>query len=310
MTKRDQRDAADYIAPLYMNGMQGRMLRLPAPPNRKKEILFIYGHHSSLERWWGVLQDLNQYGAVTAPDLPGFGGMDSFYKIGEKPTLDNLADYLAAFIKLRYSRRRVTIAGLSFGFVVVTRMLQRYPALVHKVDLLVSVVGFTHFEDFKFSKPRYYAYLVTAKYFSRPLPARFFKLVILQPWVIKTFYGRTHNAKHKFKTATDKESLKKLKKIEVDLWQNNDLRTHMSTSVDLLTLNNCHKQINLPVWHISVKADQYFEENMIEQHMRIVFSDFHRTRSKMNQHAPSVIADIKSASPLFPAKIRKVLSRV
>jgi pimeloyl-ACP methyl ester carboxylesterase len=102
----------------------------------------VYGHHSSLERWWGVVQDLNQYGGVTMPDLPGFGGMQSLYKIGEKPDVDTLADYLAAFVKLRYKRRRVTIAGLSFGFVVATRMLQRYPDLVKKVDLLISVAGF------------------------------------------------------------------------------------------------------------------------------------------------------------------------
>ncbi len=65
-------DPADYIAPLNMNGMQGRMLRMPAPKSYKREILFIYGHHSSLERWFGFSQVLNRYGAVTMPDLPGF----------------------------------------------------------------------------------------------------------------------------------------------------------------------------------------------------------------------------------------------
>ncbi len=94
--------ASDYIVRLNMNGMQGRMLKMPAPTSTSRSFLFIYGHHSSLERWWGVIQDLSQYGAVTMPDLPGFGGMDSFYKIGEKPTIDNYADYVAAFIKMEY----------------------------------------------------------------------------------------------------------------------------------------------------------------------------------------------------------------
>src|SRR3712207_1180020 len=95
------RDPADYIEPLNINRLEGRMLRLPAPDTKQaagREILFVYGHHSSLERWWGLIQALNRYGAVTMPDLPGFGGMDSFYKIGKKPTIDNLADYVAAFI--------------------------------------------------------------------------------------------------------------------------------------------------------------------------------------------------------------------
>ena len=75
-----------------------------------------------LERWWGLVQNFNEYGAVTMPDLPGFGGMDSFYTIGRRPTIDAFADYLAAFIKLRYKRKRITIVGISFGFLVATRM--------------------------------------------------------------------------------------------------------------------------------------------------------------------------------------------
>lgn len=131
MSKR-QKNIVDYIQPLNMNGLQGRVLQMPAPKNKNREILFIYGHHSSLERWWGLVQNFNRYGAVTMPDLPGFGGMDSFYKIGEKPTIDNLADYLASFIKMRYKRRRFTIIGMSLGFVIATRMLQRYPDLAKK----------------------------------------------------------------------------------------------------------------------------------------------------------------------------------
>ena len=109
---------AEYIVPLEINGLTGRMLHMPAEGKHKSEILFIYGQHSSLERWWGLIQYLHHYGAVTVPDLPGFGGMDSFYKIGQKPTIDNLADYLAAFMKMRYRHKKVVIVGLSFGFVV------------------------------------------------------------------------------------------------------------------------------------------------------------------------------------------------
>ena len=40
--------------------------------------------------------------------LPGLGGMDSFYSIGLKPSLDNMADYVASFIKLSYKRKKVS----------------------------------------------------------------------------------------------------------------------------------------------------------------------------------------------------------
>jgi len=43
---------------------------------------------------------------VTHAGSAGIRGMDSFYKIGRAPTLDAFADYLAAFIKMRYRNRR------------------------------------------------------------------------------------------------------------------------------------------------------------------------------------------------------------
>ena len=146
--------AADCIEPLYINGMRGRLLRAPATAAKKREMLLIYGHHALLERWWGLVENLQEYGNVTMPDLPGFGGMDSFFAIGKAPTIDNYADYLAAFVKMRYRRKRVTVIGISFGFVVITRMLQRYPELTKKVDLVVSMVGFMHRDDFLFPPRR------------------------------------------------------------------------------------------------------------------------------------------------------------
>src|ERR1700691_2505061 len=128
------KNPADYILPLNMNGLSGRMIRMAAPAGVKREILFIYGHHASLERYFGVADLLNKYGAVTVPDLPGFGWMDPFYKIGEKPTLDNYADYLASFVKLRYKNKQFVVVGYSLGFVIATRMLQKYPELSKKVD--------------------------------------------------------------------------------------------------------------------------------------------------------------------------------
>lgn len=308
MSPKKEKNVGDYIEPLYMNGLEGRMLHMPAPKGKKREILFVYGHHSSLERWWGVVQDLNQYGAVTMPDLPGFGGMESFYKLGLKPTIDNLADYLAAFVKLRYHRKKVTIAGLSVGFVVVTRMLQRYPELAKNVEMLVSVVGFSHKDDFTFSHIRYKTYLRLARFFSGRTRSRIFRRLFLNPVVLRLAYGRTHNARHKF-ALTDAVTRKALMDFEIELWRRNDMRTHAYTNAEFLMLDNCDRRINLPVWHVAVKADNYFDRHVVEQHMRVIFNDFHSVESKLDRHAPSIIADMKTASPLLPRKLRQVLAK-
>src|ERR1035438_5886380 len=102
MSTKSEQLPVDYIAPLYMNGLQGRMLYMPANQHNSKDILLVYDRLGSLEEWWELVRVLNRFGAVTKTDLPGFGGMESFYKIHERPTVDRLADYLAAFIKLRY----------------------------------------------------------------------------------------------------------------------------------------------------------------------------------------------------------------
>jgi pimeloyl-ACP methyl ester carboxylesterase len=300
---------SDYIVPLNMNGLQGRMLHMPAPKNHPREILFVYGHHSSLERWFGLMQNLNRYGAVTMPDLPGFGGMDSFYKIGEQGSIDQLADYLAAFIKMRYKRRRVTIAGMSLGFVVVTRMLQRYPDMTKKVDMLISIAGFAHKDDFTFSKQRMFWYRLAARTFSLPVTSSFFRHVCLNSSILRAVYGHTHNAKDKLKGLRGEE-LEQMMNIEIGLWHDNDVRTYMRTSVEFLSLDNCKEKVNLPVYHVAISADRYFSAHNVEQHFRVIFTDYHEVaRLDVGNHAPSIIADAKAAAPFVPPKLRRLLSR-
>jgi pimeloyl-ACP methyl ester carboxylesterase len=309
MIAKNSHDPADYIVPLNISGLQGRMLHVPAEEPGKREILFVYGHHSTLERWWGLVEVLNEFGTVTMPDLPGFGGMDSFYKVGQKPTIDSMADYLAAFIKWRYKRKKkVTIVAMSFGFVAVTRMLQRYPELVDKVDMLVSLVGFAHADDFLFSRPRMFAYRTGSWLFMHKIPAAIFRYIALNKFVLRLFYARTNNAKKKFAAAESRDDFKRLMNMEITLWHKNDVRTQMMTSYEFLRLDNCQVQIDLPVWHVTTQNDHFFDHRVVEQHMRVIFSDFYEAETAVQSHAPSVIADAEMAAPLVPAKLRKALA--
>lgn len=308
MSKKTTQNPADYIVPLNMNGLQGRMLRMPAPPGKKREILLLYGHHSSLERWWGIAQVLNRYGSVTMPDLPGFGGMDSMYTIGQKPSVDALADYLAAFVRLRYRRKRVTIVGMSFGFVIATRMLQRFPELRKKVDLMVSVVGFAHKDDFTFKPVRYWTYWSVATLFRSRLMAGVFRGVCLRPFVLRIVYNHTGHAKF---IGLSPEVAKRMTEVEIWLWHHNDVRTWMYTTLQMLKLDNCKVKVDMPVWHVGTKEDHFFDNNVIEQHMRIIFSDYFGMSLNLpsHSHAPTIIADVKDAAPFIPQRLRRRLAR-
>jgi pimeloyl-ACP methyl ester carboxylesterase len=299
-----------------MNGLMGRMLHLPATASKNgkkpnREILVLYGHHALLERWWGLIQNFNAYGSVTMPDLPGFGGMDSFDKIGKKPTIDNFADYLASFIKLRYKRRRISIVGISFGFVVATRMLQRYPDLAKKVDIVVSAAGFAHHDDFRFTRQRMLFYRAATKVFSWRFPAWVWRHTALSPWVLHKAYAHTHNAKHKFaEVAALPEKFEAMMEVEIDLWHMNDVRTHFATTHEFLRLDNCKgRHIPLPVWHVYTVNDQYFDVDVVEQHLNVIFDHYEGAPAKMKNHVVSVIADKKETAPFIPQKLRRYLSQ-
>jgi pimeloyl-ACP methyl ester carboxylesterase len=312
MNKQTQEPSpAEFIVPLNMNGLQGRMLRMPAAnPGNKREILIVYGHHAKLERWWGLIQNCDEFGNVTMPDLPGFGGMDSFYKIGQKPSIDNLADYLASFIKLRYKRRRLTILGISFGFVVATRMLQRYPELAKRVDLIVSCVGFAHHDDFTFTKARMLFYRSVVRLISLPGVTPIFRGLCLNNFVLRYAYTHTHNAKHKFEAAAADglDTFNAVMEAEIDLWRINDLKTHMFTTNEFLHLDNCKQQVNVPVVHVATKGDYYFNARVVEQHLRVIFNEYTGMDLDLSTHAPSVVATKKEASVFIPKALRKMLA--
>lgn len=299
---------SEFVTPITINGLHGRLLYMPNK-TVKKDILVLYGHHASLERMAGVVEDLHQYGSITMPDWPGFGGMDSFYKIGMKPTLDDMADYLATIIKLRFKGKKIIICAMSYAFIVTTRMLQKYPNIANQVILLASVVGFTHKDDFKFSKTRFRFYRYGAQFFSYKIPALFFRNVVLHPTMLRLAYAKTYNAKNKFAGLTP-EQAKAAMDFEIYLWHCNEVRTYMLTTVSMLTLDNCQKQVKLPVHHIAVDTDQYFNNTVVEQHMRVIFTDFTLHKAHMDNHMPSVIADKEAASSLMPKSVRQLLKGV
>lgn len=308
MPKTMSENPADYIVPLNINGLEGRMLHVPAPAGKNRETLIIYGHHAMLERWWGLIQNFSEIGAVTMPDLPGFGGMDSFHKIGRYPNIDAYADYLAAFIKLRYKRKRVTVVGISFGFVVVTRMLQRYPELAKKVDVLVAIVGFMHRDDFLFSRKQRYVYRKVTRVFATRPVALMIRYIGLNKFVIKTLSKHMPNSKKRFIEVTTDE-FDATMDFEVELWQANDVRTHWLTTSEFLDVDNCKKRIDLPVYHVVSSNEHYFDNEVVKQHMLVVFNKYTRYTAKSKAHTPSILADKKAMRIFLPPGLWRILSK-
>lgn len=303
-----KRAVEDYVHPLVMNGLSGRMLVLPSKTKKRREILLIYGQHASLERMFSLADELSRYGNVTLPDLPGFGGMETFYKIGDQPDLDTMADYLAAFVKLRFRRKRLSILGISYGFIVATRMLQKYPELTKKVDLIVSIVGLVHHEDFKFSNKTMARARILTKLFSFRFTSWFLRIFILRGPIIRLAYAAVAKKHAKLKDATPHERKKRVD-FEIILWKSNDIRTYMHSINGMLHVDLCDKRVKLSVHHVSVDGDQYFDNYEVEQHMRVIFEDFNLYEAKLGAHMPTIVASAKEVAPLIPAGLRRLLAK-
>ena len=296
------------ISALHVNGMNGRLLRMPARSSKKRNIFLLYGHHASLERLYGLAEVLNEYGNVTMPDLPGFGGMDSFYKIGEKPTLDNYADYVASLLKLYYKRKKVTIIAMSFSVPIIIRTLQKHPELTKKVDILISISGFAHKEDFIFSRKVYWSLRSLAFVCSNAVPASIMKNVFLTRPVIKMTYTLVSGRHSKMKDAIDQAELKRRIDFEIELWQMNDVRTRMKTMTAMFTLDLCNERVEIPIYHVTASEDRYFDNEVVKQHLHVIFKDVEVIPTHMANHAPSIMATAMEASPYIPDRIKKLLA--
>ena len=282
------------------------MLRLKGPSKYKREFLLVYGHHSSLERLHGLAELLAQYGNVTMPDIPGFGGMDPFYKIGLEPNVDTFADYLAAFIKLRYKRRKVVLVGFSYSVPVMVRMLQKYPDVVKQAEFMISISGFVHHEDFQLPPLYRNSLKIGALIFSRKIPSYFMKYVLLNPLIIRMTYNLMSNRHWKIKDADEKERKARIDYEQV-LWKINDPRTWITTTGEMFMLDLCSDRVELPLHHVVPPIDVYFNHNVVEQHMRVIFSEVTSYETNMPNHAPSVLATVEDMRPMFPEEVARML---
>jgi pimeloyl-ACP methyl ester carboxylesterase len=246
---------------------------------------------------------LTAYANVTMIDLPGIGGMDSFYSIGLKPTLDNMADYIASFIKLSYKRKRLSIFGVGFGFVLVNRMMQRNPDVANKVNTLVCLNGYAHKDDFKVKNTdRQIMKIYSLICSSRPV-SDILKLTLMNAPILKLRYPLS-----KIKTTRRGPSKDFVRRFKIDLAQATDLRTRVYLGRELLKLDNCQSRINKTLWHITTSnSGQNLDQKLVEQHFKVIFNGYHHLPTKIRGIMPPVLNDEKLAIKYLPAKVRREL---
>ncbi|MEK9196420.1 MAG: hypothetical protein AAB914_03570, partial [Patescibacteria group bacterium] len=234
-----------------------------------------------------------------------------FYDINMKPTLENYADYLASFIKIKYKDKKYTIMAMSFSFLIVTRMLQKYPNMSNNVDCIFSFVGFTHYKDFKLKKRYINMIKLTAKMFSGKITSGIFRYTFLLSPIIATSYFVV-SRKHAKMSGVGFKELRRRIRAEIKLWHINDVRTRMKTILTMFCVDLCeyNQRINHKVYHIFVSKDVYVDQYMTEQHMNVIYDDYEAIESPMNAHMPSIVATADEASQFIPdAVIERIVKK-
>ena len=302
-------DFDSYLERLAVGQLRGRLWQAPAlkPPLDQHVIVVVYGHHASLERMAGLAQYLRRFGRVVMPDLPGFGGMDSFYKIDQLPTLDNYALYLKRFLEERLDKGQTfSLLGFSLGFQVVTRFLQLYPDWQPRIRLTLSLAGFLSGRSLQFTARRHRWYLRGIALAKTQFGGWLFRRLILNRWVLRGFYGRTLSARRKF--ASQPERLQLLK-AEIRLWQINDVRTWAFTARAMIVGDLSSPAVDLELYHVAAEDDHFLDNDHNLGRLRLVYNEVRLFLIELTAHAPTVVADVAEVEALIPADLVKLLDK-
>ena len=268
-------------------------------PNRlsKNNILYIPDILSSLDLSWNIINLFHDYGNITAIDLPGIGGMEAFHLIKQKNKIDNFADYIASFIKLRYKNKKLIVVANGFGFIAITRTLQKYPILIKNIKIVVSINGISRYDALKlsFRKRAIIKLLAFTGDLSKLIFLSFFKNQLMD---MNLYTNNKHRIYLENLSKTDNKYMHK-KLIE------NDYRTNVSMLNEIIKVDNCNKRLDLHLWNL-VLNDNCIDQKINEQHLRITYKKYNHSLSQINYY--DLISNrTNSLNQLIPTKLKKHL---
>lgn len=292
MIKNIKSSLSDQLITVNLAGLVSQFVYIPAVNHENHNILFVYGHFGTLANYFNFAQDLAKYGNVTMTELPGFNNHESLYKISDKPSLDELAEYLATVVNYRFRKKKVTIVAVGFGVVIVTRMLQRQPSLQRKVNIVVSIDGMAHHDDLStLNTNQRRIYAISLRIMSWRLVDRILQNTNLPDTLLERVYN--------LKTKTRKNGARKQRLMD---WHVHDFRTYMRTISELLTLDNCQKTVNVRFAQVWSGALSCLDREVTDQHLQIIFEDFKliTSQQKISKQADPIrkMYSIKLPQPL------------
>lgn len=301
---------AKNIKLLSINGMHGRMVHINNKDSDKL-IIYIHGLHTMAERHYSLCEYFADYGTVYAPDMPGFGGMDSFYSIGLEPSYENYADYILTFIKsLNIPKdKKLCLIGLSFGTQVMIKLLQRHPEIAERKPQLLSLGGIASYKDMPERRLFRFSILIVSAFTMTRFGNWFMSWFVFNPISFRLIllFLITMNPKYK----ADHNERRAIYAMEYNLWRGEDHRTHARTAWMLLHTDLAagdRKKIPLELNDVYIKKDQYVDHKKSAKTMSTIFKKYKPIEMAIDSHAPSLAADKAEVARFLPKEIGKILA--
>jgi hypothetical protein len=272
--------ADQYTTSINLAGLVSKIMYIPAAAHKNHNILMVYGHFGTPSNYFNLANDLAKYGNVTVPELPGFNNHQSLYKIHDKPTIDELAEYLVTVVNYRFRKKKVTIVAIGFGVVVVTRMLQRHSAITKRVAIVISIDGMAHHDDLNsLSSAKRRLYAVLFRVSSWRIPSEIVRNTYQPYALLERIYC--------IKTPTTQKKGERQRLID---WHVHDFRTYMRTMSELMKLDNCQKTINVKFAQVWSGTLTCLDREVTNQHFQIIYDNFELIESsqKISKRADPV----------------------
>lgn len=298
-----------YYKPYIYKDLKGRYLHLPAVNKEaKRTFVLLYGQHATLERIEPIIGALTEFGDVYAVDNPGFGGMDSSYKIHEYPSLKFYAGHLKNFLDTIVPKDRlVTLLGVSFGFQIITETLQDYPEFNPRIEQAISFVGFVSHKDFHLPLSYKLPLIDVIGNLSRSWFGSKIVELFLHDWMITSIYRLSKPIQAKVKSMKSSD-VKAYAGEQAWLWRVNDIRTHGVTAIDFIKKNDLTGyRIKTPAMHVGVPKDHLLDNSLVVKELSKIYEPFETFELHLANHAPLDLDSKEKVLDLLPEELRSKL---
>ncbi|MCW1908532.1 MAG: alpha/beta hydrolase [Candidatus Saccharibacteria bacterium] len=300
----------DRILPYTYLGLQGRYGMWSSKNSSDKRVfVIVYGQHASLERLEPLVTIFRTYGDVYVVDNPGFGGMDPAYSIGKYPDLHFQAGHVHNFIDNYLPKdKQLTIIGISYGFQIVTQLLEDFPDLQTRTEDVVNMVGCLSYRDLdmplSYKIPLIYLLAFPGRTW---LGSNIFKLVARRR-VIIAVYMLTKPIQVKLRGVSRQQAIAYASE-QASLWIDNDPRTHGAAAWDFVARNDVSQlKLDVDAIHLSVPGDHIINSQRVKKGMEAVFNKVSSFDIALDNHAPLDL-DADDIEAIIPEGLARILKK-